>query len=207
MSGARIFGARIIGAGIIGVQAFCASLRKPRTPKGERRRPAPYCATCRSSPSARTSSRPERPIRFANSSLCVTKKRSKERAPQRPGAATRRVLPSPYGGIPVKLTLGIQAAKGRTTSVPANATILDFHASRCVKRMRTHSAARQHFLYFFPLPQGQGSLRPMLRLGFSAGLTGSASSSSSKTARASSASSMGLSPRSANSARRSSALR
>src|SRR5215813_9607562 len=28
-------------------------------------------------------------------------------------------------------------------------------------RLASSSLARQHFLYFFPLPQGQGSLRPM----------------------------------------------
>ena len=31
------------------------------------------------------------------------------------------------------------------------------------------STVRQHFLYFFPLPQGQGSLRPTPRTGFLTG--------------------------------------
>ena len=44
---------------------------------------------------------------------------------------------------PIKLTLGIENTKGRTTSVPANATIPDFHASRCAKRMKIHT-----FTYF-----------------------------------------------------------
>jgi len=60
---------------------------------------------------------------------------------------------------------GVVAAESPARGVDAAGVVVDVRDHRAEQRVRarrwSRGAARQHFLYFLPLPQGQASLRPI----------------------------------------------
>ncbi len=63
--------------------------------------------------------------------------------------------------LAIRRICGRAAAEGKTRMRPATLRKMDMQISR-LQKLADHSSLPQHCLNFFPLPQGQGSLRPTL---------------------------------------------
>ena len=88
-----------------------------------------------------------------------------------PGADKDRVPTEPISEEPITklrqdaldpLTLHSRAGSHGSAGDRTPNFVKGFRRSRCKAFPRFAAYARQHFLYFFPLPHGQGSFRPTL---------------------------------------------